>query len=170
MSDPFEPPDVAPGRTQPPLGVIAGTGLGNTLHMTGVLRDATAAMGLGGAALLVGLCLVLLGVERRHARARRPLHPSARGEVPPPIHGLLFAPPLALLIPSLLWLGVVGSVTLGNLAPAVVFGAGAIGAAWAGVKVGSAHRLTMAIEDLYRGVVERARGLLLALAGHPLAT
>jgi len=144
-------------------GAAAGTAFGGLLQLTQGVGGMAAQWGIGGmiaAAAAGGGALVM---ERRVASAR-PQVLDARGRLHRPLHGGLFVVPVAVAVPSLLLLMVVGSVGIGGPGPAVAFGVTAAAVAWAGLRVWSTHRYARAIEALELGDAEEAKAELVELA------
>jgi len=171
VTEPFEPPSEPEGSERGSTGVIgiwalagatAGTSLGVTLQLTGRHETGASTFGIAGMAGFALLGALAFAWERRRSEAR-PLVLDGRGRSRRPIHGVLYAAPIGLAMPAVLWLMVVGSVGTNSLAPALAFGVAALGMAWAALRVLSTHRLTRALEDLEDGRLELATSALRAL-------
>ena len=150
-------------------GASCGSAVGGLLQMTQGMAGASSTFGAAGIGLGALVGAAALVVERRRAEAR-PLLVDARGQASRPLHGLLFAGPVVVAIPSLLVLGLVATVSLGHAAPAVAFGFTAFAVAWAGLRVWSTHRFTVALEAVELGDLPQARERLAGLARAWVAT
>ncbi len=144
-------------------GAAAGTAGGGMVQLTQGVGGMAAQWGIGGLVTAAVAGAVVLGMERRSAMAR-PEVLDARGRPHRPLHGGLFAVPVAVAVPSLVALMVVGSVGIGGPGPAVAFGVTAAAVAWAGLRVWSTHRYTRALEALELGQPEQAKSELVGLA------
>jgi len=69
---------------------------------------------------------------------------------------MLYAFPIGIALPAVLWLMIVGSVGTNSVIPALAFGLAALGMAWAALRIWSTHRLTRALEALELGRTEDA--------------
>jgi len=150
-------------------GASVGSAVGGVLQITQAAAGASSTGGTIG--MLAGGVLggVALVVERRAAE-ERPVLVDASGRGSRPLHGLLFAGPVVAAIPALLVLGVVATVGIGHIAPAVAFSITALAVAWAGLRVWSTHRFTTALEAVERGDLGVARERLASLARAWVAT
>lgn len=144
-------------------GAAAGTAFGGVLQLTQGVAGVAAQWGIGGLVAAGMAGAGALAMERRSASAR-PQVLDSRGRLHRPLHGGLFIMPVAVAIPSLLGLMVVGSVGIGGPGPAVAFGVTAAAVAWAGLRVWSTHRYARAIEALELGDHEEAKLELVELA------
>ena len=150
-------------------GAAVGSAVGGVLQVTQGMAGASSTWGTLGIGIGAAVGAAALVVERRAAE-ERPMLVDASGRASRPLHGLLFAGPVLAAIPALLVLGVVATVGIGHVAPAIAFGITALAVAWAGVRVWSTHRFTTALEAVERGDLGAARDRLQGLAGAWVAT
>ncbi len=176
MSSPFEPPSSG-GANSPSLtplivwtmlGALHGLAIGTTLHVVGVWEGAGPIFGVAGTATGLALGTIVLWMERRHALGR-PAIVRADGGRSRPVHLLATVGPLVGSIPALMWLGVLLSVVLGNLGPAVLFGGAAFAAAFGANGAWFSQRFLGALESLELGDDAAAVATLEIIQGHPLA-
>jgi len=99
--------------------------------------------------------------------AARPEVLDGRGRSSRPLHGGLYALPIVIAMPAVLWLMIVGSVGTSSIIPALAFGVAALGMAWASLRIWSTHRLTRALEALELGRDVEAREALRVLSASP---
>lgn len=144
-------------------GATLGTAVGATLQLTQGVPWAGMSLGIGGMAVAAALGAVAMTVERSRSELRPELT-DMRGTRSRPLHGVLLGVPVAVMVPSLVWLLVVASVTLGSLVPAVTFGMLAVAVAWWGLRIWSNHQLARALEGLEEGRTGEARLQLKSLA------
>ncbi len=178
MSEPFEPPSEGRRESQGAVAVVgiwaltgatAGTSLGITLQLTGQLDTGGASLGIGCMAGFAVLGALAFKLERSWARSR-PEVLDGRGRSSRPLHGALYAVPIVIAMPAVLWLMVAGSVGAGSIIPAMAFGVAAVGMAWAANRIWSTHRLTRALEALELGREEEATAVLRVLEASPLVS
>jgi len=120
-------------------------------------------LGLGGVfgGMLAGL--MAHAVERRSAQ-RRPGLTDGKGRTARPLHGWLFALPIAVAVPSLVVLAVVGSVAMASPVPALGFGGAGLGVLWGGRRVWSRQRLASALVAAEHGSATEGLAALQAVA------
>jgi hypothetical protein len=150
-------------------GGAMGVAVGLTAQLLGTATALAMPAGLACIATMTIGGLVALGVERRLSR-NRPAVLARSGRHERPLHAALYAVPLALAIPPMLVLVVVGSVATSSLVPAMVFGIGGFGLGWAARRLASSHTLTSALEALEIGDVRRAHDLLTRLEAGWIST
>jgi hypothetical protein len=144
-------------------GAAAGSAIGGLLQGLQGVEGAAAAVGSAGIGVGALLGAVALVTERKGAESR-PLLVDARGHGSRPLHGWLFAVPVAVVIPSLWVLGVVATLAVGSFVPLLAFGSTSLVVAWAGLRVWSSHRFTIALEAAEQGDPLLARERLAQLA------
>jgi len=150
-------------------GACVGAAVGMTLQVTQGMSGAAGSAGAAGMA--VGAVLGVIGLLAERSRAAgRPGLVDGRGRAARPLHGAVLGLPIALALPAVLWLIVIGTVALRSLVPAVTFGMVALGLAWAARRVWSNHRLARALEALEAGDLPTAQGALRGLAEHGITT
>ncbi len=150
-------------------GGAMGIAVGLTAQVLGTATTLAMPAGMACIALMTIGGLVALGVERRLSR-NRPAVLARSGRHERPLHAGLYAIPLALALPPLGVLVVVGSVATSSLVPALVFGVGGFGLGWAARRLASSHTLTSALEALEVGDLGRARELLTRLEAGWIST
>lgn len=178
LSEPYDPPAERDGARSRGAWLVLGTWLlcgggigtaiGATLQITGHLPGGAGTVGVFSILLFGVLGGLALRVERQHA-VRRPEILDSRGRHGKPVHGGLFVLPIAVTVPALLWLAVVGSVATETLVPALAFGMLAFALSWGGLRAWASHRLVSALEAVELGRLDDARGILLALQGQATA-
>ena len=131
-------------------GATAGTSIGATLQLTGQHETGASSFGIGAMVGCAVLGALAFRLERSWA-ASRPEVLDGRGRSTRPVHAALYALPIVLAMPAVLWLMIVGSVGTQSVLPALAFGLAAVGMTWAGLRLWSTHRLTRALEDLELG-------------------
>ncbi len=161
MSRPFDPPassrDLARERTTTRRWALVvgawglatttvGTAVGATLQVLGT-PDAAARLGILGLVAGLGVGGIALLLEREQASGRPELVDS-RGFGDRPLHGAVLGLPILVALPALLWLVVIASVARGSVLVGILFGVGALGLAFAGLRVLARHRLARALEGL----------------------
>lgn len=144
-------------------GATLGTAIGATLQLTQGMAWAGMSLGIGGMGLASMLGAVAMMIERSRS-ALRPELTDMRGTRSRPLHGVLLGVPVAVMIPSLVWLLIVASLSLASLVPAVTFGMLAVAVAWWGLRIWSNHQLARALEGLEEGRTGEARLALKSLA------
>jgi hypothetical protein len=145
-------------------GATAGTSIGVTLQLTGRHETGASTVGIAGMVVFAILGGLAFALERKRSESR-PQVLDGRGRSVRPIHGGVYAAPIGLAMPAVLWLMVVGSVGTNSLIPALAFGVAALGMAWAVLRILSTHRLTRALEDLENGHLVDASEALRTLQG-----
>ena len=150
------------------LGALYGLALGTTLDVVQVWDGAGPLFGVGGTASGMLSGTVVLWMERRHSEGR-PSVVRADGTRSRPVHLLATVGPLIGAIPPLMWLGMLLSVVLDHLGPALLFGAAAIAAAVGANGAWFSLRFLGALESLELDETQEAVRVLEVLQGHPLA-
>jgi len=177
-TDEFDPPQEVGPRT--PLvgtvllawmasGAAIGLSVGLTAQLTGVDAGLTSSIGLVCIALMSIAGVAALQVERSLARSR-PAVLSRNGQHERPLHAGLYAIPLALALPAIGVLVVVGSVAMSSLLPALIFGTGGFVLGWGARRIVSSHALTAALEAIEVGDLAEARRRLQQIEAGWLAT
>lgn len=144
-----------------------GTTAGATLQLLGS-PNAAARLGILGLFAGLGIGVIALLLERDQA-SRRPALVTGGGASDRPLHGALLGLPIALALPALLWMVVVASVAMGSALIGAFFGLGALGLAFAGLRVLAQHRLARALEALEEGRTPRSTDALEVLAKSPIS-
>ena len=151
-------------------GATAGTSLGATLQLFGVLKGMVVAIAMGTAVVAAITGAVGFRWERAHSLASRPAIIDGRGRLARPLNVWLLGTPILIAIPSLMWLALVGSLSTESLFTGFAFLMAAMALAWAARKLVSAHFLARGIEALELGDAQEASSRLETLQSHWWAT
>jgi hypothetical protein len=155
MTQPFEAPsddgdEIRRGPGALPVvlawmlaGVLVGTAIGLTVEAFSGWKGVIGALAVG-----MGLSAAVMGQvafwsERHQAEKTRPLVADAKGGMSRPVHGGLWALPIGVSFPALLWLGFVGVASTGNVVVGLIFLGAALSLGVVARKVGSDHAVAL---------------------------